>query len=113
TVPYTVFREQVAKGNVSAIYSRGNTIEGRFNTPVTWPTQEDIKQAGKPPLRSPIDRHLLPAPRTSGHFTTELPTFFDRDLESFLIGHSVEISAVPIQQGNAWSTLIYGFGPAL
>jgi cell division protease FtsH len=113
TVPYTVFREQVAKGNVSAIYSRGNTIEGRFNTAVTWPTAEDLKQAGKPSPRSAIDRRLLPAPHTSAHFTTELPTFFDRDLESFLIGHSVEISAVPIQQGSAWATLIYGFGPAL
>jgi len=113
TVPYTVFREEVSKSNVTAIYSRGTTIEGRFKAPVTWPTPEDIKQAGQPSARSAIDRHLLPPPRTSGHFTTELPAFFDRNLEPFLIQHSVEISAVPIQQGSAWATLLYGFGPAL
>src|ERR1700752_1278686 len=29
TVPYTVFREEVRKGNVKAIFSRGETITGR------------------------------------------------------------------------------------
>jgi ATP-dependent metalloprotease FtsH len=41
-----------------------------------------------------------------------LPAFFDRNLESFLIEHNVEISAVPIQQGGLWTTILY-FGPAL
>jgi cell division protease FtsH len=89
TVPYTVFREEAAKANVTAIYSRGTTIEGRFRSPVTWPTPEDIKQAGKPAARSAIDRRLLPPPKTSSHFTTELPAFFDRDLEPLLIQHNV------------------------
>src|SRR5262249_53958362 len=31
----------------------------------------------------------------------------------FLIAHGVEISAVPIQSNSPWSTLIYGFGPAI
>ena len=30
TVPYTVFKEQVAKGNVASIYAKGESIEGRF-----------------------------------------------------------------------------------
>jgi cell division protease FtsH len=42
-----------------------------------------------------------------------LPAFVDPGLESFLIGHKVEISAIPIQSGSAWTTLIFGFGPAL
>jgi len=114
TVPYTVFREQVAKDNVSAIYSRGTTIEGRFRATVTWPTPEDVRQAGgEPSQRSAIDRRLLPPPKTSMHFTTELPAFFDRNLENFLVERKVEISAVPIQQGSGWATLLYGFGPAL
>ena len=113
TVPYTVFREEAGKANVSAIYSRGTTIEGRFRVPVTWPTPEDVKQAGPTSTRSAIDRRLLPPARTSRHFTTELPAFFDRNLEAFLIEHNVEISAVPIQQGSGWATLLYGFGPAL
>jgi cell division protease FtsH len=112
TVPYTVFREQVAAGNVTALYSRGTAIEGRFKSAVTWPTPEEVKEAGTPPRRTAIDRRLLPPPRTSTYFTTELPAFFDRGLEDFLIRNNVEISAVPIQQGSIWTTLLY-FGPAL
>lgn len=112
TVPYTVFREQVNANNVTALYSRGTTLEGRFRAPVTWPTPEEIKQAGQTPPRTAIDRRLLPSPRTSQYFVTELPAFFARDLESFLIQHNVEISAVPIQQGGLMTTLAY-FGPAL
>jgi cell division protease FtsH len=111
TVPYTVFREEVAKGNVSALYSRNTSIEGRFKGPVTWPTPEETKQA-QGTRRTQLDRQLLPAPRTSAYFTTELPAFFDRNLEGFLIQHGVEISAVPIQQGGFFSTLMY-FAPAL
>jgi len=112
TVPYTVFREEVAKGNVVALYSRGTTMEGRFRAAVTWPTPEEMKQAAQTPPRTALDRRLLPPPRTSVYFTTELPAFFDRNLEAFLIDHKVEISAVPIQQGGFWTTLLY-FGPAL
>src|SRR5690348_6089563 len=45
TVPYTVFKEQVAKGNVNAIYSQGGSIEGRFVTPIPWPPPRDDKAA--------------------------------------------------------------------
>ena len=112
TVPYTVFREEVGKGNVTAIYSRGTTIEGRFGAAVTWPTPEEVKQAGETTPRTSLDRRLLPPPRTSVYFNTELPTFFDRSLEGFLIQNKVEISAVPIQQGGIWNTLLL-FAPAL
>ncbi|HXD43224.1 MAG TPA: ATP-dependent zinc metalloprotease FtsH [Ramlibacter sp.] len=112
TVPYTVFREEAGKGNVSAIYSRGTTIEGRFKAAVTWPSPEEVKQAGQTPPRTALDRRLLPPPRTSVHFNTELPAFFDRNLENFLIQHEVEISAVPIQQGGLWGTLL-SFAPAI
>jgi cell division protease FtsH len=112
TVPYTVFREEVAKGNVTAIYSRGTAIEGRFRSAVTWPNPEDVKQADHTAPRTALDRRLLPAPRTSVDFNTELPAFFDRGLEGFLIQHQVEISAVPIQQGGLLNTL-FSFAPAL
>jgi cell division protease FtsH len=114
TVPYTVFRDEAAKGNVAAIYSRATSIEGLFNAPVTWPAPAQASgQAASAPRANPRGLPRLPAPRTATVFTTELPAFFDRDLESFLIGHGVEISAVPIQQGSAWGTLLFGFGPAL
>src|SRR5688572_26341467 len=45
TIPYTAFKEQVAKRNVSSIYSRGESIEGRFAKPIQWP----------PPGKEPAD----------------------------------------------------------
>jgi cell division protease FtsH len=107
TVPYTVFKEQAAKGNVTSIYSRGTSIEGRFKTAVTWPSEAEAK--------TPVGPRRLPqpVPRAADTFNTELPAFVDPGLESFLIGHNVEISAVPIHEGSAWSTLLFGFGPAL
>ena len=35
TVPYTLFRDQVTKHNVAAIYSRGERITGHFRASVT------------------------------------------------------------------------------
>ena len=47
-------------------------------------------------------------------FMTTLPAFVDPGLESFLIRHNVEISAVPIKPGGGpLATLLYGFGPAI
>jgi cell division protease FtsH len=34
TVPYTTFKDEVAKANVKSIYSTGASIEGRFVKPV-------------------------------------------------------------------------------
>jgi len=107
TVPYTVFKQEVAKGNVRSIYSKGASIEGRFAAPVTWPAPDakDTKPRPGPLPETPS--------RTAQTFTTTLPAFVDPGLEQFLINNKVEISAVPIQSGSAWATLLYGFGPAL
>lgn len=106
TVPYTEFRQQVAKGNVASIYSRGVSIEGRFVAPITWPPAP--AEAGASPA-GPV----APKPRSVTHFDTTLPAFVDPGLENFLIEHKVEISAIPLQTGDGLSTLLYGFGPAL
>jgi cell division protease FtsH len=45
TVPYTAFKQQVAGGNVEAIYSKGAGIEGRFREAVTWPPPDKQKAA--------------------------------------------------------------------
>src|SRR5215813_6907399 len=103
-LPYTAFKQQVEKRNVEAIYSKGESIEGRFAAPVTWP----------PPGEKPPAPDARPAaPRTGKDFTTTVPAFVDPGLEAFLISHGVEISAVPIQEQSAWSTLVFGFGPAI
>lgn len=106
TVPYTEFRQQVAKGNVASIYSRGVSIEGRFVAPVTWPPPAAEAAASR---ASPVPAK----PRSVTHFDTTLPAFVDPGLENFLIDHQVEISAIPLQAGGGLSTLLYGFGPAL
>jgi cell division protease FtsH len=101
-VPYTFFKEEVRAGHVEAIYSQGDTVEGRFEEPVTYPPEDE--QDAEPAVR----------PRTSDTFTTTLPSFVDPDLEEFLIDNGVEISAEPIQEGGSWlTTLLFGFGPAL
>jgi cell division protease FtsH len=102
TVPYTLFKEEVRKGNVKAIFSRGETIRGRFATPVTYPPAGEQRAAPNG------------EPQTATTFTTTLPSFVDPGLEAFLIEHKVEISAKPIQAGGSpWVTLLFGFGPAL
>jgi cell division protease FtsH len=105
-VPYTVFKQEVAKSNVAAIYSRGADVEGRFAKPVTYPTANERDLA--PGLKG------MPRgePRTSRAFKTTLPSFLEPGLESLLIQHNVEILAAPIQSAS-WVTLLYGFGPAL
>src|SRR5918994_1645452 len=102
-VPYTFFKEEVRAGNVEAIYSQGDTVEGRFEEPVTYPPKGE---GGSEPGSEPSS--------TSETFTTVLPSFVDPGLEELLIANGVEISAEPIQEGGGlWQTLLFAFGPAL
>jgi cell division protease FtsH len=112
-VPYTAFKDEVAKGNVQAIYSQGASIEGRFKSAVTWPAPGSAaaKDAASAP-RGLGGLLATPEPRPATSFTTTLPAFVGPGLETFLIDHGVEIRAVPIQ-GSGIATLLYGFGPAL
>jgi cell division protease FtsH len=115
-VPYTFFKEQVAKANVESIYGRGEIIEGRFVTPVTYPppAEQNATPGGPAPAGKDRGAPSRGEPKTVHHFTTTLPSFVDPGLEKFLIDHKVEISAKPIQQGgNPWTTFLLGFGPAL
>jgi len=123
TVPYTVFKAEVAKRNVASIYSKGASIEGRFETPITWPPPNEPEGTPDAPAKpaAPATPAMPDAfataarePQTASAFTTTLPAFVDPWLETFLIEHGVEISAVPIQSGaSPLTTLLYGFGPGL
>jgi cell division protease FtsH len=100
TVPYTLFKEQVAKSNVERIYSRGESLTGRFRTAVTYPTATDTATGLEP--------------RAVTTFRTTVPAFVDPGLEALLIANGVEISAEPIEgRGNPITTFLFGFGPAL
>ncbi len=94
TVPYTLFKQEVARGNVAKIYSRGPGITGRFASPVTYPAQPDTVTGAEP---EPVTR-----------FETELPAFVDPGLEALLIENGVEISAEPIDEGGGFLTMLLG-----
>lgn len=111
-LPYTAFKQEVARDNVDAIYNQGQTIEGRLKKAITWPPPGENVQAA--PGASRAEQRRQQETRTSDTFTTVLPAFVDNGLEAFLIDHKVEISAVPIQTGSSpLATLIFGFGPAI
>ncbi len=116
-VPYTLFKSEVGKKNVEAIYSRGETISGRFIEPVKYPPPESprSKQSAADTTSKQGDKPKSnPKPRDIHDFTTTLPTFVDPGLEKFLIDHGVEIRAEPIQEeGSSFWTFVFGFGPAL
>jgi cell division protease FtsH len=102
TVPYTVFKEQVTKQNVEAVYSRGEAIEGSFVKAITWP------QPGEKAEKSGVTA------RSATTFTTTLPAFIDPGLEALLIEKGVEIRAESLQSsGSLWRTFLVGFGPAI
>jgi cell division protease FtsH len=115
TIPYTLFKVEVGKHNVQSIYSRGETLSGRFVTPVTFPPTSEVPRASDAP--QPKASHGMPRrgpPRTSVNFVTTLPAFADPGLERFLIDNDVEISAEPIDEGgNPLTTVLFGFGPAV
>jgi cell division protease FtsH len=115
TVPYTLFKQEVGKNNVQAVFSRGETITGKFKSPVTYPppAAKTASSEGEP---QPSSRGLEPeiSSGTVIIFKTTLPSFVGKDLEAFLIDHGVEISAKPTQEERSpLMTLLYSFGPGL
>jgi cell division protease FtsH len=115
-VPYTLFKEEVGKRNVEAIYSRGETITGRFKAPVTYAPPGEKSAAVKEKTQTKGERG---APRREAlkavtSFRTTLPSFVDPGLEAFLIDHGVEISAKPVhEERSPLMTLLLNFGPGL
>jgi cell division protease FtsH len=92
-VPYTVFRQQIAAGNISEITGRGEIIQGIFKQPVTYPTE-----GGK----------------TATQFQTVIPSFADPGLEAQLEQQGVIINARPLEEPRSWwLTLLLSFGPTL
>src|SRR5205085_741237 len=76
TVPYTLFKEEVGKHNVKSIYSRGETMSGRFVAPVTFPPPGDAAAAAnakKQPSKAEPGALRRGPPRTAGTFITTLP----------------------------------------
>ena len=89
---YTQFLDVVEGGQVETVFSRGDTIQGRFSE----------QQA------DPDDPEVL-----SELFVTQRPTWADDNLVDILRANGVEISAVDPQQTPFWQQLLFGFGPTL
>lgn len=101
-IPFTVFKEEVARGNVKFIHGKGDLINGRFIKEVTYtpPVVDNAKKAA-PAL------HVT-------EFTTIVPSFADPGLEELLHAHQVEILVDPITEEKSPIWSILGFiGPAL
>ena len=86
-IPYTpTFVQQVQKGNVKEISSRGETLQGDY--------------------RKKVDG--------AEHFETEVPTFADTDqLSRLLQENKVTVNAKPPSDRSLLETLIFSFGPTL
>src|SRR5690606_2391110 len=100
-ISYTVFRSELARDNVEAIHTQGDSIEGKFKSAITWtpPAAEDAP---------------APESRSIENFTTILPLFVDPGLETELIERSVDIRATPIQtESNPLVSILSAFGPAV
>jgi cell division protease FtsH len=96
-VPYSpFFLQQVSKGNVAEITSKGTAIQGTFARAVRYP-QTDTK--AKPTTL----------------FATEIPAFANTQaLSTLLLGKGVVINAQPLATGTPWwQNLIFGFLPTL
>ena len=94
TVPYSYFRGQAQAGNVAAVSSQGETIQGSFRHVITYPAGKKGKVT-----------HL---------FRTERPAFADDQLIGLLSSKNVTINAKPVSSGGSLlSNLLLGFGPTL
>lgn len=101
-VPYTLFKAEVERGNVKAVYGKGENINGEFIHPVTWPQDTADQQLHQ---RTPVEVK---------QFKTVLPAFANTGLEDLLLREKVEISAEPIaEESNPFMSFLFMFGPAL
>jgi cell division protease FtsH len=95
TIPYTTFKDQIQRGNVAEITTRGDAIQGTTRSPITWPPSGDGQ-------------------KTSTRFDTRIPSFPDPGLEQLLEQQGVVINARPPDEGRGWLlTLLLSFGPGL
>ena len=110
TIPYTVFKAQVTDGNVAAITSRGEDIQGAFRQPQTATEAED----GMVTL-TPAPAELPEGTRAYERFATVKPALIpDPELINLLEASNVVITAEPLEQARSplWNLLL-AFGPTL
>jgi cell division protease FtsH len=101
SIPYSLFKQQVTKGNVNSVISKGEYLSGRFKSAISY--QEPQSAGNKPKIISEVI-----------HFKTVVPVFAGQDLEALLTTHQVEILADPIQsESSPFWTFLASVGPAV
>ncbi|WP_320668648.1 ATP-dependent zinc metalloprotease FtsH [Patulibacter defluvii] len=93
SVSYSVFRQQVERGNVVSVRSRDETIEGRFRTAVP------VTVAGKR--------------KTTTTFQTERPAFADDGLLGLLMSRKVTVAARAPAKASPLLSILTGVVPTL
>ena len=92
TLPYNIFKQQVAADNVVTVTTTGDAITGVTKTAVQEPGTTT----------------------KATHFTTQRPSFADDSLEPLLEQHGVTINAKPENPPLPfWEQLLLSFGPTL
>ncbi len=112
TIPYTLFKEQVAAGNVEGVTSLGDSIQGVFRAEVTYPAKAAPAPEAPEPRAQGWLRSDASGPRTSKRFETQRPAFADPGLETLLEEKGVMIEARD-ENDSSWFNLLLGFGPTL
>lgn len=94
-IPYTLFKQQVASGNVTEITTRGSSIQGSLKEPITYPSSGEEAQ-------------------TASSFETLVPAWEDPELQPLLEKNGVVVTARPVDDGRSvLLTLLVSFGPAI
>ncbi|MGF1428555.1 ATP-dependent zinc metalloprotease FtsH [Kitasatospora sp. LaBMicrA B282] len=93
TVSYTEFNNELNKGNIAKIYSKGDSIQGTLKSAAPKP------DGGK---------------GNYSEFTTQRPSFANDNLYSTLLGQGVEVTAEPVvQQRSFLANLLISLAPML
>ena len=101
TISYTLFKDEVKKKNVKEIYSKGTSITGNFINPVAIAVDSEKIKIDHKPVKTT-------------RFVTELPSFLDEGLETFLSDNGVIILAQPIRKEESpLLNFLIMFGPSL
>ncbi len=101
-IPYSLFKEEVAKGNVREVFSHGDVVTGHFKEPVAY--QPEVEKG----------RAIFGVAKPATAFRTTLPTYVDPGLEKLLLEKGVVVGAKPIgEEDHPWLKLLYSFGPGL
>ena len=92
-VPYTLFLEELDKGNVASVTSTAEAIQGSFKNPVADPADPQTTSTG---------------------FETQRPDFASDDLLTHLIDRQVVVTAEsPDKSTPLWQQLLFGLGPTV